>query len=69
MVEVIDDTENVVVPEDTVRSYPDGVQVSGTLQVSGEVNVGIDGASFLGESAASSTPGIDEIVVAQGVID
>jgi len=69
MVEVIADTEDVIVPSGTVRSYPDGVQVSGTLQVSGEVNVGIDGASFLGESAASSEPGIDEIVVAQGVID
>ena len=69
MVETIADTEDVVVPSDTIRSYPDGVQVSGTLQVSGEVNVGIDAASFLGESAASSSPGIDEIVVAQGVID
>lgn len=69
MVEVIGDTEDAIVSPGTVRSYPDGVQVSGTLQVSGEVNVGIDGASFLGESAASSDPGIDEIVVAQGVID
>ena len=69
MVEVIADTEDVVVSSDTIRSYPDGVQVSGTLQVSGEVNVGGDAASFLGESAASSSPGIDEIVVAQGVID
>jgi hypothetical protein len=69
MVEVIGDTEDVVVQSDTIRSYPDGLQTSGTLQVSGEVNVGIDGASFLGESAASSSPGIDEIVVAQGVID
>ena len=69
MVETIADTENVIVPSDTIRSYPDGVQVSGTLQVSGTVKAGIDAASFLGESAASSSPGIDEIVVAQGVID
>ena len=69
MVEVIGDTDELIVPSGTIRSYSDGVQVSGTLQVSGEVNVGIDGASFLGESAASSAPGIDEIVVAQGVID
>ena len=69
MVEVIADADELIVPSGTVRSYPDGVQVSGTLQVSGNVKVGIDGASFLGESAASSAPGIDEIVVAQGVID
>ena len=69
MVEVIPEGERTVVEDETVKAFVSELQVSGELQASGKVVVGVDAASFLGESAASSSPGIDEIVVAQGVID
>jgi len=55
MAEVIGDTESEIIPEGERRYYPDGLQVSGDLQVSGTAVVGAPPPSFVGDSRANGT--------------
>ena len=77
MTEVIGDTESVTINSGETEFYPDGLQVSGTLQVSGRAVVGSPAPSFVGKSRADGTQNVitrndgtqDVIKVANGVLD
>ena len=67
MAEVIGDTETQTIPDGETRHYPDGLQVSGELQVSGIAVVGAPAPLFIGVSRAEGEK--DLIARADGVID
>ena len=66
MAEVIGDTETQTVPDNQVETYF-GLQVSGTLQVSGRVYVTDSTQAIIGNSRAEGEK--DLIARADGVVD